>query len=190
MGFLFIGMRAKRKIWTLIAAAYLAAGIGLMFLVSAFPTGTKEAPVAENAWVGWVLMAFWAVGVVHSALTNKAWLRARAHMGPGNKSPKPQVPPVAADRAEAAEERGATPRIVDVNSADTSALTRAGLTAEEADSILVARASGGEYAQVTDLIARAGLAPHRFAIVRSNLSVSTPQPDSTPAPSSGRRLDL
>ncbi|WP_156905972.1 hypothetical protein [Agrococcus lahaulensis] len=191
IGFLFIGLRAKRKLWLTYAVAYFVATIALMYLVSAVPTGTKEEP--ENTWVGGVLIAFWAAGVVHSALTNKAWLRHRAYRRSDSTStPAPLKPPSAQEHAgrelKATEISQRDP--IDINSADVDALVAAGLAAEEADAVVRARALGGDYAQVTDLISRADLPPHRFAMVRTQLVALRRNSRSSTTPSSGRRLDL
>lgn len=215
VGFLFIGIRGRRKLWAFFGVAYLVAFVALMFMLLAYPTGaSKEGPPEnpENLWTSWVMFAFWVVGIIHSALTNKAWLRRRAYLhadraiakaaagraaqaARAGSVPIPPAPVAARLKPDAAglavashAERVAAP--VEVNTAGASALVNAGFTPEEASAIVSARSTGGHYAQISDLIARAGIAPHRFVLVRSNLVASHQRSDGTVAPPTGRRLDL
>jgi hypothetical protein len=76
LSFLYIGIRARRKNWLLMAAAYavlLAAAVSLT-------------EVTHPSWVAtlgftWVL-AIWGAGSVHAVLENRSWLRWRSDRTP------------------------------------------------------------------------------------------------------------
>ncbi|QCR20281.1 hypothetical protein C1N71_13235 [Agrococcus sp. SGAir0287] len=190
MGFLFIGVRAKRRLWVVFGVAYFVAGCAVIAISSAFPTGTKEEPVPENAWSGWVTLGLWVLGIAHTILTNKAWLKARAHLD----ATSPAVTTVQEDTAPGAGDSGpvalaSEPASADLNSASVESLLAAGLHRDEADAVVAARAQE-PFAQASAVVTRAVLQPHRFAELRGRLVADVEPPDAAPRPASGRRLDL
>lgn len=76
LSFLYIGVRARRRNWLLIAAAYFAILVGGCILA-----GISNSPWDTTATGFWFL-ALWGGGTVHALLVNRSWLRWRAHRTP------------------------------------------------------------------------------------------------------------
>lgn len=80
-GFAIIGIKLRRKIWIVSAVGWFVLGIALSMVMGSIDTGTKENPIVTPAStaMGWAFFAFWAAGITHSALCNRAWLRGLAY---------------------------------------------------------------------------------------------------------------
>jgi DNA-binding SARP family transcriptional activator len=75
LSFLYIGVRAWRRTWLLIAAAYAALLVGAIILL-----------FNDDPWVsdlgGFGLPALWVGGAIHALLVNRSWLRWRSNCKP------------------------------------------------------------------------------------------------------------
>lgn len=98
LGFIYVGVRARRPAWWLSGIGYLIAGwVG--FVVA----GSTDQESAVSDWFLGVFMASWLAGIVHACLINSAWLRWRAGYRPwwyaapagwpGGYPPGPLAPP-------------------------------------------------------------------------------------------------
>jgi DNA-binding SARP family transcriptional activator len=76
LSFLYIGMRARRRNWLLIAAAYAALVVSACILID----------IADSPWLstlaGSWLLVIWAGGAVHALFVNRSWLRWRSDRTP------------------------------------------------------------------------------------------------------------
>ena len=94
LSFLYLGLTARRPAWVLAAVTYFAAAGGSLALF------------ATESWtlnlLG-LLLAFatWGTGLVHSVVSNSAWLRFKAALtGEPVLEPAPAAPPVEAPAAD------------------------------------------------------------------------------------------
>lgn len=71
VGFAYIGVRARNRLWLLMAGIWMAI---LMVLVAVLPT-----PIPDS-WGG-ILIMVWCVSIAHTLLTLPAWWRWRAAQG-------------------------------------------------------------------------------------------------------------
>ena len=217
-GFLYIGVKARRRSWLIAAGAWAGYVATYIVLSELFPGGTKEDPNTANSWVG---------GIVHQALVNRQWLRWRAVHPRGSTvwyrmetqgqapitsaervdatlaaalhRPPVQAPPVGPPPANQSDaqsrslwsappQRVAPAGSLDINSATESDLVAVGVDGAWAAVIVAARQRVGRFNAPEDLMTRGGLPPHVFMAVRDRLVV-TPVAPPQPAPH-GRRLDL
>lgn len=77
VGFVYIGIRARRAAWWGAGAVYFSFFIVFLLL----PTGAAQAEATgqeEANWQGGVLVAIWAASILHAFLINRSWLRWRA----------------------------------------------------------------------------------------------------------------
>ncbi|WP_205709591.1 hypothetical protein [Kineococcus siccus] len=94
LAFLYMGITARRPAWLLAAAAYLAAAGGSVALMTA------------GGWPPFLFglllaIATWGTGLVHSVVTNSAWLRFKAALtGEPVLEAAPAPPPVEAAPAD------------------------------------------------------------------------------------------
>jgi tellurite resistance protein len=77
-GFLYVGLRARRKAWWIAGLVYLAAGIAPLALTD---TSNKETTAADS-WAVGLLLAGWAASVIHGLLINSQWLQWQANRVP------------------------------------------------------------------------------------------------------------
>lgn len=76
LSFLYIGIRARRRNWLLIAVAYAALLVGAISVA-----GISNSPWATNLAGTW-LLALWVGGSVHALLVNRSYLRWRSSRTP------------------------------------------------------------------------------------------------------------
>lgn len=79
--FLYIGIKAKRRVWLITAALYGVGMIGIFTLSGRFGDGDKEASTGGESVVGFIIVAIWIGGIVHALITNREWLRWKAYAG-------------------------------------------------------------------------------------------------------------
>jgi DNA-binding SARP family transcriptional activator len=76
LSFLYIGMRARRRNWLLMAAAYATLLVGGCILIE----------IANSSWAttlaGFWLLALWGGGAIHALFVNRSWLRWRSGRTP------------------------------------------------------------------------------------------------------------
>ncbi|GAA1195172.1 ComEA family DNA-binding protein [Pseudonocardia alaniniphila] len=72
--FLYVGTKASRRDWQIAGGLYAAATAAIFF----FTDGTEGPNGKPNEWLGGVMLALWAAGIVHAVLSNKSWLRWRS----------------------------------------------------------------------------------------------------------------
>ncbi|WP_343467062.1 helix-hairpin-helix domain-containing protein (plasmid) [Rhodococcus aetherivorans] len=80
-GFLIIGLKARNRMWLLSAAGWFVYTVGMFIAMSTIDSGTKENPsnsVAYNISAAVFFLA-WIGGIVHVFITNRAYLRWKAH---------------------------------------------------------------------------------------------------------------
>jgi hypothetical protein len=116
VSFLYIGIKAKRRSWLVASALYGIAMIVSFVVSAAVSDGSKETSSGAETVGGSYMFVVWLGGIVHAAITNREWLRWKAH-----------AEPVAwyAQGAGAAEERIVEPgsSVDDVLLGTTSGLT-------------------------------------------------------------------
>lgn len=77
-GFLYIGWRAKHRVWKWCAAGYGAALIVAFVFAFLAPTDESGGIESDSGWFNAtmaIIVAIWIGGIVHGALVNRAWLR-------------------------------------------------------------------------------------------------------------------
>ena len=118
--FLFVGIRAKNRMWLIFAAIWFVIMIGYYVgtdLVETMPASPLQGSIDE--FLNAIPLLQWLGGVVHVAWTNGSWLRWKAnqvrtvprHSRATGVAPSPFVPPLrAVPAAQAdADRRGTTP---------------------------------------------------------------------------------
>ncbi|PZG14687.1 hypothetical protein C1I95_21120, partial [Micromonospora craterilacus] len=80
IGFVFVGLRAKRPAWWIPGIVYTLVGWTAFILVGESDPGTKE-------WATGAVLAIWMATIVHAVLINSAWLRWRAGYRPWHAQP-------------------------------------------------------------------------------------------------------
>lgn len=86
LGFLYIGLRARRPAWWLPGIVYLVFAWTAFVMVDR----TADASVASDLTIG-VFLLTWLVSIVHAAIINSSWLRWRAGHRPWY-APTPGAP--------------------------------------------------------------------------------------------------
>ncbi|MDG4785620.1 helix-hairpin-helix domain-containing protein [Micromonospora sp. WMMD1102] len=77
LGFLYVGLRARRPEWWIAGVVYLVLGW------ACFLFGTAGSPEKEpNGWLISGLMAVWVASLAHALMINSSWLRWRADYVP------------------------------------------------------------------------------------------------------------
>lgn len=207
-GFLYIGIRAKRRSWLITAGAFALFFISYGVLTQFVDMGTKENPVSTplTSLIGGALVAEWVAGVVLSVVANRKWLVWLAHrasgpwyVAPGTDSSRPASAQTPVDAQVEAALRSATltapsaqpiaGTTVDINTATASELATTGIDLEWAAHIVQARTQDGAFASVDELMTRAEMPPHYFLRFKDKLSVSTAR-SVAPSATRGRRLDI
>jgi hypothetical protein len=70
LGFLYVGVRARRASWWLAGVIYLVLGLSAFVIVGIAGKGTAVASAAAGVW-----FALWLVSIVHACIVNVGWLR-------------------------------------------------------------------------------------------------------------------
>lgn len=95
VGFLYIGLQAKRRSWIWLAVVYGIGAMALVALIAAAPTD-ESGETLPGTWqyvAGQIAMAIvWIGGSIHAFLVNVSWLKWRASTPP--MPPPPPPPPV------------------------------------------------------------------------------------------------
>ncbi|MEU6073350.1 helix-hairpin-helix domain-containing protein [Micromonospora sp. NPDC047074] len=87
LGFLYVGLRARRAAWWIPGIVYTAVGWTAFLLV-----GRYEQDTAANDWAIGTVMAVWIASIMHAALINPAWLRWLANCRAGYAPGSPATP--------------------------------------------------------------------------------------------------
>jgi hypothetical protein len=208
IGFIFIGLRAKRPSWWVPGIAYLLLSCGSMTLSGQYPKTNPVSDVGVGVW-----LAVWLACIVHACLVNSAWLQWQAHYVPwyaepsappptwqGAAAPLPPAmqpqpgayyapgPPAAAPFEAAAYAR---PAVVDVNAATAEELAQLpGFDLDRARRTVAERQNRSGFANLDDFAFAAGLAPHQFAPLRAQLTCNPPTTPPPWHPPQGRVLDV
>lgn len=190
VGFLIHAIAMKSKKMYLIAGAWILAGVIYVVLSSFIDTGTKENPVdtPEAKFLGGYITALFFGGVTHSALTNRSWLRWKAHnSGNGtpwyagsNGDPSSNANTQNDSTAKAfsgvgigSSFSGGSP--VDVNTASIDELVGQGFDAVSASKIVSEKKKTGPFRDQDDLLQRSGVAPHIVLAAGNELTYGTDQ---------------
>ncbi|GLW28501.1 ComEA family DNA-binding protein [Actinoplanes regularis] len=210
LGFLYVGVRARRPSWWLPGVVYTVIGWAGILVGSRFGKDTAGQDIFFTCW----LMA-WLVSIGHALIINSAWLRWRAgyqpwyaqpaqtawvgpqpvHQQPAPPSLQNVIPPQqqyysAYQPPVPAPDPYQPPVQVDVNTATEQQFATL-LGPERAARVLLVRQSRGGFAGVNDFTAAAGLAPHEFVALRDRLVCTPPAPpDDTVTGPYGRIVDV
>lgn len=203
--FLYIGVRARNKVWLGLAAGFFALAASTI--------------VFSNRWSGGVLMLAWGGGIIAALSVRRGWLLWLADHEvndtpwygvppaptPGESAPASNANLEPAVRGGAPFPRDATPppaaatgSVVDSNARiDLNRATRAELQAglgvddQWAGHIVEVRDQLGGFSDPDELMTKANLPPHVYARIRGKIAATSAQPPSTnPGASGGRRLEL
>ncbi|MER5703658.1 helix-hairpin-helix domain-containing protein [Micromonospora sp. NPDC002296] len=87
IGFLHVGIRARRSDWWIPGIVYLLAGWG-----GFIGLGVAEKGSAAGAWCFGLWFAAWVISVMHAVVVNVFWLQWRAGHRPGYARPAPGWP--------------------------------------------------------------------------------------------------
>lgn len=199
VGFLIHAIAMKNKKMFIFAGAWILAAV-IYFVFSSFiDSGTKENPAqtTEAKLLGGYITAVFIGGVTHSALTNRSWLRWKAHNsgsnGPwyaGSSQPSNQLKTPTKSATEALSSVGVgsgaeSNTMVDVNTATPDQLIAQGFDAASASKIVSEKSKSGPYTSQDDLLQRSGVAPHIVLSAGSALEYTQQGPGTRPkAPSS------
>lgn len=78
-GFAYIGIKARTRKWVMAAIVYGVAAIVAYTFIAIFGSPEEGEPGTPVQSVStWILMAVWVAGMVHSALSQREWLRKKA----------------------------------------------------------------------------------------------------------------
>jgi hypothetical protein len=178
VGFVYIGLRARRPAWWIPGTVYLLAGPAY-FVYSALGTSKTGAGFWIWGTVAW--LAIWAVSFVHLFLVT-AWLTSRTDQPAPAPAPAPGPAGLPVGLAP-------PPVPVDVNTAGSEQLaTLPGFAPDRVRRVLAERQARRGFGSVEEFAAAASLAPHEFLRVRE-LVVCVPA--ARPRPSTeGRVLDV
>ena len=217
VGFLIHAIAMKSKKMYVIAGAWALAAVIYIVLTNFIETGTKENPVdtpEAKMLSGYIALVYFG-GITHSVLTNRAWLRWKAHNS-GNGSPwyasstsnaessKPIKPAESSAQAvNALKNNGIGDTNInngsmDINSATADDLISQGFDAASAAKIINEKAKSGPYKNQEDLLQRSDVAPHVVIAAGSQLSYENTSGPQSPAssdvnkdsPTSRRKLDF
>jgi hypothetical protein len=214
IGFIYIGLRARRPDWWIAGIVYLVAGPALLLFAS--EGGTEE---KANTWLSMGWFSVWVASLIHACFINSAWLRWRSgyvpwharrsapqYAGAGYPAPPPGPvdlpaglapspgqyygpPPSQVPVAPVLPPSAAPVAPVDVNTAGPGQLAALpGFDPERVRRVLAERQARRGFGAIEEFAAAANLAPHEFIRVRG-LVVCTPVPPAPP-PSEGRILDV
>ncbi|SCF34050.1 Helix-hairpin-helix motif-containing protein [Micromonospora viridifaciens] len=82
IGFLYVGLRARRPAWWIPGIVYLVLGWAAFIVV-----GESDRESALSDWAAGAVLAIWIGSILHAALINPAWLRWRAGYRPWYQQP-------------------------------------------------------------------------------------------------------
>ncbi|MEJ3744475.1 type II secretion system protein GspK [Actinomycetes bacterium KLBMP 9797] len=210
VGFLYIGLRARRPAWWIPGIVYLVAGPAYLLFSS---EGALQPEAKVWIWGAVAWLAVWAVSFAHLFVIT-AWLSWRADHPPAQAQPPapggaghPAPPPgpvglpaglapppgqhYGPGPAASAAPVTAPPVPVDVNTAGSEQLgTLPGFDPDRVRRVLGERLARRGFGSVEEFAAAASLAPHEFVRVRE-LVVCVPGPPARPEPpTQGRILDV
>jgi hypothetical protein len=196
LGFIYIGLRARRPAWWIPGIVYLVAGWAFFLLGS---SATPE--TAAATWFAMSWFAVWVGSLLHACLVNSAWLRWRAGYRPWHARP-----PATSYGDARVPATGLPPGLapppghyygppqgppLEVNTAGPEQFaTLPGFDPERIRRVLAERQARRGFGSVEEFAAAASLAPHEFVRVRE-LVVCVPHPPAQPEPPTrGRILDV
>jgi hypothetical protein len=209
--FLFVGIRAKNRKWLIFAAMWLTILIGYYVgkdVVETLPVSPVQSSVL--AFIGFVPLLQWVVGIAHVTGTNRAWLRWKAsrvnavpwHSQGTGVAPSPFGSPlhVASDaQVDAALSGGLGVTAPPVQAAPVERLDLNEATAEQFTAVLgldqawgewlvATRTRLGRFSSVDQLLTEGQVPPHLFLPAKDRFIVN--KPVSVPGTRFRRRLDL
>lgn len=217
VGFLIHAIAMKSKKMYLFAGAWALTAVIYIVLTNFIETGTKTNPVdtpEANMLNGYIALVYFG-GIIHSVLSNRAWLRWKAHHS-GNGSPwyagstsdavssNSTKPAKSSDQAiNALKSNGVgdaneSNLAIDVNSATADELISQGFDAASASKIINEKVKSGPFQNQEDLLQRSGVAPHVVLGAGSQLSyeetlgsqASASSDNNKDSPTSRRKLDF
>ncbi|GIJ29754.1 hypothetical protein Vqi01_49160 [Micromonospora qiuiae] len=77
LGFLYVGLRARRPAWWIAGIGYLLVGWTAFILAG---ESDPDAPLGD--WMAGLVLVVWLTSIVHAAMINSSWLRWRAGYRP------------------------------------------------------------------------------------------------------------
>ena len=77
VGFLYVGLRARRPAWWIAGIGYLLVGWTAFILTG---EADRDSPLAD--WMAGLVLVVWITGIVHAFMINSSWLRWRAGYRP------------------------------------------------------------------------------------------------------------
>jgi DNA uptake protein ComE-like DNA-binding protein len=195
--FLFVGLRAKNRLWLIFAVMWLAILIGYFVgsdVVDTLPVSPVQAGVA--GFFHAVPMLQWFVGIAHVAGTNRAWLRWKARSvaakawqsrGSGG-APSPYVAPLQVASAaqvdaaltgtvgvKAPPAQAAPVEPLDLNLATAEQFKVAlGLDQAWGEWLVATRSRLGRFASVDQLLTEGQVPPHIFLPAKDKFEVAPP----------------
>ncbi|GAA4716461.1 ComEA family DNA-binding protein [Phytohabitans rumicis] len=196
VGFLYIGLRARRPEWWIPGIAYLVAAWAFFVLASNLAPESAAATWFSMSW-----LAVWAGSLLHACLINSAWLRWRAgyvpwhaeptvalRRGAGFSPPPPGLAPPPGYYYGPGPAAAPPGPPVEVNTAGPEQLAALpGFDPERVRRVLAEREARRGFGSVEEFAAAATLPPHEFVRIRG-LVVCAPAPPRPPSP--GRILDV
>jgi hypothetical protein len=152
-GFLYVGLRARRRAWWIAGIGYLVLSMAGLVGIDRSPYGSPALTTVAMAYYG-----LWFASIVHALIVNPEWLRWLA-----GRRPRPHLAPPPGF-------------VVEVNSATVRQLVEvAGLDPARAERIVAQREARGGFQSVVEFAAAGGLAPHEFVRLRDRLTCA-PRP--------------
>lgn len=165
--FTYIGLRAHKAQWLICGVAYFLAASVVLFAVGTEP---DDGPftIADGS-----LFGLWLIGMLHTALVNRAWLTelARTNLRPWYESEAPPVPtpipPPPIGNTPVRQRRAP----IDINTAGAHVLgALPGMNAETGHALVVYRNANGPFRTLEEFAAAAGISPEDFATSRDQLT--------------------
>lgn len=199
--FLYVGLRAKQPRWYVPGTVY-----GIVALIGWVIVGISDEDGTAVNWGVGIVFIGWITGMIHAALINRPWLKwlaeeqwhVSAYRSAATASVSAEAAPAVAAlgiepsayHAPPAETAPSAPvvRPVDVNTATEAELAALpGMDRLSGQAVLAHRSQVGPFRSIDEFAVIAGIQPHVFASVRSQLTCSSAAPDRG---NPGRVLDL